>query len=169
MAMWFYQQVDGVTRWLRYEEATQKDMAWFVKTLNSLPYIYGRIVFPWDGQAAMEFTSQCGFRNVTKVWKRTSSVQSEIEKVRRGLRSSIIDGQLCAKGIECLRNYSRKWDDLKQVFSQKAEHDKWSHGGDAMRTGFEGELGRLMFAGQMGQAVKVITEFDARALPVGVS
>lgn len=162
LAMWFYQRIHGATRWIDYEESSQKDMAWLVRLLHARPYIYGRIVLPWDGQAAMEYLTLAGFRNVTKVDKRTSSLQTEIEKVRREFPTFLFHRTRCARGIECLRNYARKYDDDDQVFSPRPMHNRWSHGADALRTGIEGELEPLLFPGRPAEEVKVFHEFDPR-------
>ena len=162
LAMWFYQRINNATRWIDYEESTQKDMAWLVRVLHARPYIYGRIVLPWDGQAAMEYLTLAGFRNVTKVDKRTASVQGEIEKVRRMFPTFLFHRTKCDRGIQCLRNYSRRHDDDNNVFAPKPMHNQWSHGADALRTGIEGELEPLVFPGASTQLVTVIHEFDPR-------
>lgn len=168
ISMWFYQPIAGAIRWIDYEESTQKDTAWIVKVLLAKPYIYGRLILPWDGQSAMEFLTLSGFRNVTKVAKRTASVQTEIEKVRRQFSRNIFHRTKCARGIDCLRNYSRKFDDQTKTFSPKPMHNQWSHGADSFRTGFEGELEPLIFPGQWNEPVRVITEFDPRSTTLGV-
>lgn len=40
----------------------------------------------------------------------------------------------CEKGIEALRNYSHKWDELRKTFAQHPDHNWACHGADALRT-----------------------------------
>jgi hypothetical protein len=40
----------------------------------------------------------------------------------------------CARGLECLKNYERKWDAKNKVFSTHPLHNWSSHGADGFRT-----------------------------------
>jgi Terminase-like family. len=163
MAIWFYQVVNGAIRFIDYEEETQKSMQWVVKLLREQkPYVYGRLCLPWDGRAAAEYLGEMGFKNVVCVDKRTPSVQAEIEKIRRNFYRFYFDRLKCAKGIDCLRNYNREFNEEDQVFSEKPRHDKWSHGADALRTGEEAGFEPLMWDHQFDQEVKVEIDFDPR-------
>lgn len=162
IAMWFYQVIGGMKRFIDYEEATQKSMAWVAQLLREQKrYMYGRIVLPWDGKAAEEYLSEVGFRNVSSVEKRTASVQASIEVVRREFSTMVFDRSRCSRGIECLRRYSRKYDDDRQVFEAPV-HDQYSHGADALRTGVEGGFEPLMYPDKGDPIVKVYDTFDPR-------
>jgi phage terminase large subunit len=43
------------------------------------------------------------------------------------------DEKGCARGLECLRNYRKQWDDKKKTFQDRPFHDWSSHGADALR------------------------------------
>lgn len=147
MALWFYQLPDddplGRVHWIDYEEATQKNMQWVVHLLREAkPYVYGKITLPWDGLIAQEYLHEVGFERVF-VTPRTKSVQAEIDVIRRAFNRFYFDSVLCRRGIECLENYSMKWEDAQRVFAPKPMHDQWSHGADALRTGVAGGLGPM--------------------------
>lgn len=161
MAIWFYQRANGMTRFIDYIEATQKNHQWVAQQLRETrPYLYGRMVLPWDGKAAGEYYEEIGFRNVV-VNERPNSVQSSIEQVRREFSTFVFDKTKCARGIECLRRYARKYDEERQVFEAPI-HDQYSHGADALRTGTEGGWEPLLFPGRDTGPVTVETNFDAR-------
>lgn len=168
MAMWFYQRQGNATHFIDYVEATQKNMQWAARVLREeRQYMYGRIVLPWDGAAAAEYLGEIGFRNVN-VCERTASVQASIERVRREFSTFYFDKTKCSRGIECLRNYARKWDDEDKVFSTQPVHDQWSHGCDSLRTGIEGGLEPLVFPNQHTAPLKVEMDFDPRSGTLGV-
>lgn len=161
MAMWFYQRINGMTRFIDYEESTQKNMAWAAQRMREgRPYQYGRIVLPWDGAAAAEYLTEIGFHNV-QVAERTKSVQMSIEQVRREFPTFVFDRVKCQRGVECLRRYTRKYDEERQVFEAPI-HDQYSHGADALRTGVEGGFDPLVFPGRFTDAVRVYMDFDPR-------
>lgn len=165
MALTFYQIINNTIRFIDYEEVTQKSMQWVVQLLRERkPYVYGRIVLPWDGRAAAEYLTEMGFRNVCVVEKRTPSVQASIEIVRREFFRFVFDRVKCARLIDCLRNYNREYDEEDKVFSEKPKHDQWSHGADSVRTGIEGGLEPLMWDHQIDLPVKVETNFDPRRM-----
>lgn len=163
MAAWFYQRFNNAVNFIDYWEDTQKDMRDFVRVAREgKPYIYGRVVLPWDGRGAADYLHAMHFRNV-HVCDRTASVQASIESVRREFSRFYFDEVRCQRGIDHLRNYKREWDDEKRVFSGKPLHDEHSHGADALRTGVEGGFDPLIMAPGWGSSeVKVITEFDPR-------
>lgn len=166
MSLWFYQVINHAIRFIDYAEDTQKNMAWAARIMREKPYIYGRVVLPWDGQAAMEYLEEMGFQNVNKVLKRVQSVQASIDIVRRKFTQFYFDRLKCSRGIECLQNYMRKWDEEKKVFSQQPVHDQWSHGADSLRTGVEGEFEPMISTMQAWEPVKVEMDFDPR-IPMG--
>jgi phage terminase large subunit len=160
-AMWFYQLVDDRINWIDYHEDTQKPMSVYAQVLREQKrYMYGKILLPFDGRIAEEYLSSIGFQDV-QVVDRPRSVQAEIELVRREFSRMYFDEVLCARGIRCVEEYHRKWDEEKRAFSVTPYHDQWSHGADALRTGVVGGLGPMMFSGQISQnEIKVETTFD---------
>lgn len=161
MVLWFYQRAAGMTRFIDYLEGTQKSVAWAAQQMRETkPYMYGRIVLPWDGQAARSYFEEVGFKNV-HVNEHTNNLQGEIDAVRRDFSTFVFDRSKCQRGIECLREYKRKYDEDRQVFEAPI-HDQYSHGADALRTGVIGGFEPLFFPGLDYDRVKVYDSFDPR-------
>lgn len=160
-AAWFYQRVDRRTVFIDYREETLKDPTWWGHYMREQkPYIYGRLVLPWDGYLAEAYYSSIGFRNV-HICERTKSLRASIDEVRTQFRSFYFDEGKCARGIECLSKYKRKYDEIKRVFMDEPVHDQYSHGADALRTGVEGGFDPLFFSGAP-QEMKIESDFDIR-------
>lgn len=61
------------------------------------------------------------------------SVQHGIDAVRMILRGCWFDGNATASGLDSLRTYSRRWNEITKVFDDRPKHDDASHGADAFR------------------------------------
>ena len=46
-----------------------------------------------------------------------------------------IDEELCAKGIRCLDEYTKQWDENNGHYKSEPTHNWASHGADALQTG----------------------------------
>ena len=60
------------------------------------------------------------------------SVADGIDAVRQILPILYVDKK-CEYLIKCLKNYSKEWDDPKQVWKNKPREDQWCHGADSIR------------------------------------
>ncbi len=69
--------------------------------------------------------------NVRKL-KRTDSVINDIQKVRKAIPKIVLDSN-CVYSLDCLLNYSKEWDDRREMWKPMPSHDKFSHGADAIR------------------------------------
>lgn len=174
IALWFYQVLSKAIRFINYYSCTQQNLTHIVKILQGLPYIYGRIILPWDARGAEEYLGAMGFRNIYTC-KRTESLQTSIDAVRREFPTFYFDIVRCnvshnnlPSGIDSLKNYKRKWDEEKKAFTPQPIHDQFSHGADALRTGVEGGFEPLIFTNNWSQEVKVITDFDPRQMFSGL-
>ena len=61
-----------------------------------------------------------------------------IEAARAFLNMTWIDEQHCARGIQCLENYRKEWNERLSTWRDKPLHDWASHGADALMTGVLG-------------------------------
>lgn len=57
-----------------------------------------------------------------------------IDSVRRMLQQCWFDEKECERGIACLTEYSKEWDEKCKVFAPRPKHNWASHGADAFRT-----------------------------------
>jgi hypothetical protein len=168
MAVWFYQLVGGAVQFIDYWEDTLKDIKDVARMAKEeKPYIYGGVRLPWDGRSAANYLEEVGFQNVI-VGERPGNVNTAIEAVHRDFDTFYFDEVKCAEGIAHLREYSRKYDDDKGIFSEKPSHDRHSHAADALRNGHTPGFGPLYFNPSIGAPVKVEVAFDPRVVTGGI-
>lgn len=143
-AIWFWQDIDGERRFIDYWEESGFDAEEVVQFLANKPYRYETVWVPHD---ALHKTAQSKrsildqFREADLPARKVpnpdagNTVMHGVNAVRHTLRTFPIrfDGVRCARGIEALRNYSRKWNADTQVFAEIPKHDQWSHGADGFR------------------------------------
>lgn len=139
-AIWFYQKVFQEIHVINYVEWTGKGLPDIAKELKNTDYIYGAHFMPHDagarefgtGKTRQETAEKLGLRPVL-VAKR-QAVDDGINEVRKVLPRCYFDEDLTHRGRVCLEEYRKKWDEKAQVFSNKPQHDQYSHGADAFRT-----------------------------------
>lgn len=139
-AIWFWQIINGEVRFIDYWEAQSYDAAEVVDLLQFKPYKYETIWLPHDAKNHTFATKKTVLDTFieadapARIVKRIE-IKDGIDAVRRTLRTYPLafDGERCKRGLDALKNYSRKWDNDKKVFSNTANHDEWSHGADSFR------------------------------------
>lgn len=62
-----------------------------------------------------------------------SSINDGIEATRQLMSRLYIDPTRCSYLIECLLNYSKEWDDKRERWRDKPNHDEYSNGADSIR------------------------------------
>lgn len=145
----FVQNVGKEWRFIDYYEATGEGFKHYAKILKEKPYLYGKHFAPHDiavrmlGENAMsrlEIARGLGIKFETRgeAGKETTvvpsiSVDDGINAVRMRFSTLWIDQTLCAKLIDALTHYRKKWNDTMGKFEDKALHDWSSHPADATR------------------------------------
>lgn len=141
-AIWFVQLVGFEFRILAYYE--NRGFAWehYLDKLKALKeergYVYGEVWLPHDAQNELlaskrtieQQTRDAGYR-VRIVPK--LSVAGGIDAARQVFGRCWFDEDLCADGLQALRNYRYEVDPATQQFSKNPLHDWASHGADAFR------------------------------------
>jgi hypothetical protein len=61
------------------------------------------------------------------------SIMDGIEAVKAMLAKTWIDDGNCKQLIQCIEHYRQKYDEKKQMYTGVPEHDRYSHGADALR------------------------------------
>jgi len=139
-AIWFAQQDHYRTRLVDYYEASGVGADHYARVLNEKGYNYAGHILPHDADdrewganalSRVDSLKQLGLRNI-RVLPR-ASVDDGINAVRILLMTCVIDRQRCERGIACLREYQKQWDDKLRIFSNKPRHDWTSHGADSLR------------------------------------
>jgi len=141
-SIWFAQYIGREVRLIDFLQMNGKGPEYYVKELKARGYNYAQHNLPHDAGAS-QFT--LGGKTVKdqfqKMWpqqkwkahKRTQNVAVDIYAARTFLPRCVFDKMKCYDGIEALRNYRKKWDDSKDMYSDKPVHDIYSHAADAFR------------------------------------
>jgi hypothetical protein len=138
MAIWFVQGVGMEMRVIDYLEGTGEGLQYYAKKLQEKPYTYGRHFAPHDievreltnGKTRRETAKSLGIDFVVVP---NVSLDDGIDAVRNILPKCWFDQTKCEKGISCLKNYHKEWDEKNKVFKDRPAHDWSSHGADAFR------------------------------------
>lgn len=141
-AIWFFQVFGYEFRFIDYFESNGKKLAYYAQQLDKKGYFYGGHIMPHDagnmllatGKSIAMSLQQFGYKNII-VLPREKRIADElgIQEVRNTIPMAVYDERKCARGIDCLENYKRKWDEARKTFMKKPEHDWTSHGADAFR------------------------------------
>lgn len=137
LTIWFRQKIGKWWIYIDYMEVDGMGIPEIAKELNKKPYNVARHVWPHDG-AAREFGTgvtrqETARRNgMANVYiQPRQAVQDRIDATRTRLRLSKFDKVKCARGLECLYNYQKEYDDKLMMFKKTPKHDWASHGADS--------------------------------------
>lgn len=143
-AIWFWQVIDGWVHVIDYFESVGMDADETCDVLEDRPYRYAEVWLPHDAFHKTWSSKKSGFdtfitrglpaRKVPNP-DHGNEIYHGVDACRRFLRKWPVkfDEKRTAQGLEALTSYSRKYDNEKQVFADKPQHDKWSHGADGFR------------------------------------
>jgi len=152
-ALWFWQHAPDGIAVIDYYENSGKPLAHYMDYLDQKPYRIEKLWLPHDARAK---TLQTGRSTVEQFlepqqtdehgapleYDRTPypvdlvpnlKKQQGIDAARLVLPHCYINQETCYAGIEALRAYRRKFDELKKVFSNEPLHDWASDGADSFR------------------------------------
>lgn len=138
-AIWFAQQVGKEVHLIDYYESSGVGLDHYAKLLSERPYAYNDHLLPHDaaarelgsGKTRQETLESLGIRGTVLPQQ---AVDDGINAVRLLLPRTWIDSDKCERGLECLRQYRREYDDKRKAFRDRPLHDWTSHGADALRT-----------------------------------
>ena len=141
MAVWFVQFYGKEIRVLDYAQWTNLGLLDVLDEIERTKRNYSikELWLPHDiavrelttGRSRLESLEERGYECV--VAKR-SDVGDGINSVRALLSQCWFDKVNTERGLDCLENYRKKMDRATGVFSERPEHDEYSHGADAFRT-----------------------------------
>lgn len=143
-AIWFRQRVDGRECIIDHLETSGVGLEHYVNELVKRGYTYGEHVFPHD-MAQTEFGSgKTRLMQLEEFFKSSSlggrsrvlgkhKVDDGINAVRMVLDKCEFDREKCARGLDALKAYTKRWDEKNAIFSEKPKHDWASHSADAFR------------------------------------
>lgn len=145
--IWFYRQVNSEIHLIDYYEASGEGLEFYAKLLKDKGYTYGRHYAPHDienrdfsgkGLSRKEIARQ-GFDIGGKVYSikfetvPKLTIEDGINHARKLLERCVFDKDKTERGISCLENYKKEWNDKLGCWKDKPRHDWASHGSDAFR------------------------------------
>lgn len=143
-AIWFFQMVAGMVHVIDYHASSLKEIDFYGKLLRDKAkddgYVYGTHWLPHDarprrlGMGGKSILQQMHEQDAGRcaIVPRLD-IQEGIQAARKTFQYVKFDSVRCDDGIECLKQYHRKWDDEKKCFEDYPVHDWSSHGSDAFR------------------------------------
>lgn len=137
-AIWGFQLIGAMTHAVFYMEHSQVGLDYYAKELQKMNLLWGQHIVPHDlsvkemgtGRSRLETLRSLGIN--ARIMPH-QSIQDGLNAVRTLLPTMRFDRKRCKRGIECLQNYSRMWDDKRKIFSDRPLHNQWSNGADAAR------------------------------------
>ena len=147
-SIWFFQS-DGVRhRVVDYYENSGEGIPHYATVLKERGYTYGNHYGPHDldnrdwimpgAVPRVAVARQYGINFI--VVPRVPDKADAIEALRNWLGNAWIDEEKCSRGIQCLDNYKREWNERLATWRNTPLHNWASHGADALMTGAMGHL-----------------------------
>lgn len=139
MCTWFFQiNRSSEIMIIDYFERTRCAIDQYAQILQSKGYTYGMHIWPHDANASdragYTFVKQAApFGLSGYVLDNRTSLMDGINMVRTTLGKCWFDNTKCARGIQCLESYGKKWSNQANGWSSEPNHNEFSHGADAFR------------------------------------
>jgi phage terminase large subunit len=139
-SIWFWQiSGGGELRVIDYYENNGVGLDHYARVLQEKGYIYKEHILPHDvrvkelgsGKSRLETLDNLGIRPITIAPK--LGVDDGIQAVRSILPRCWFDAEKTERGIDCLRQYHREYNEINKSWNGRPKHDWASHGADAFR------------------------------------
>lgn len=136
-AIWFFQQTGREVRAIDYFETSGEGLASVVReAIAGKPYTYGAHHLPHDvmvrelgtGRSRLETLSSLGLFGVSA--GQATDPEERVNAARLMIPLTWFDGDRCARGLERLRAYRKRWNRTTRSYAGPL-HDEASHGADA--------------------------------------
>ena len=139
---WFWQETPFGINFIDFYTNNGEQAKHYIDMLKEKPYDYERVNLPHDAKAETFSTLKSALEQFIEAFSGTEvqinlvpklSIEDGIEASRQLLRHSSFDAERCYYGIECLRVYRKKWDEINQCFMKTPLHDYSSDAADSFR------------------------------------
>lgn len=140
-AIWFHQYAALEHRFIDYMQDVGKTLDFYAREIQKKGYLLGNIYLPHDGQdksVVTDITAEAEIKRLlpgvtVRIVPRIPQLLMGINAARSSIAESYFHEVMCAKGIACLENYRKKWNESVGNWSDEPVHDEFSHGADAYR------------------------------------
>jgi phage terminase large subunit len=138
-SIFFFQVVGSEIRVIDFYENSGVSLEHYAQYLQRKPYTYIEHILPHDvrvkelgsGKSRYEMLQNLGLTNIQIAPQLL--VDDGIAAVRSILPRCWFDAEKTEKGIDCLRQYHRDWDEGNKTWRGRPAHDWASHAADAFR------------------------------------
>lgn len=138
-SIWFFQVSGAEIRVIDYYENNGVGLDHYARALNDKGYIYSEHILPHDvqvkelgsGKSRIETLDNLGIRPITIAPK--LGVDDGIQASRSIIPRCWFDAEKVERGIDCLRQYHREYNETNKAWQGRPKHDWASHGADAFR------------------------------------
>lgn len=135
--IWFFQQVGREIRVIDYLEDAGQGLAFYAEALRKKGYSYDEHFLPHDaaardlstGHTRQETLRTLGVAPVRIIPRQ--AIEDRINATRVLLPKVWFDAEKCARGINSLKSYERKYDSKLKIYLSSPLHNWASHGADA--------------------------------------
>lgn len=137
-AIWFFQIIAGEIRIIDHYEDSNLSIDEICDAVADKGYKLGTLYLPHDAKAKSLRTGKSLIEQILAKDLHCEivpdhKIRDGIAAVRKTLPKCWFDAEKCYTGLEHLKNYQRKYDPDRKVFSDTPLHDNSSHTADAMR------------------------------------
>jgi phage terminase large subunit len=167
MVVWFFQEIFGMWHIIDLLAGSGEGLDYYIGELKKKPYMsnYGNHYAPHDikvrelgtGKSRLEVAHSKG---LTFTPVRKLDLRDGINATRNILPICYFDEEKCAKGIRALSEYTKEWDEKKNVYKQTPLHDWTSHYADAFRTGAVGHRNKALIKPVNSYSHTSVTDYD---------
>ncbi len=143
IAIWFHQAVGMMDHFIGYFECSGEAYSYVVREMHRRDYIFGHHFLPHDGdqrrpgtlviETPKQMLESLGLKNVHIVPRTLDLMGAGIPALREDMANYVFDEEGCAKGIEHLMNYRKKWNSNMGAWSDEHAKNGHQHAADALR------------------------------------
>ena len=138
-AIWFHQYAALEHRMIDYIQDSGKTLDFYAREIQKKGYLLGNIYLPHDAEdksVVTDITAEAEIKRLlpgvkVRIVPRIPQKLMAINAARSRIAETYFHETQCLKGIECLDNYRKKWNDSIGNWSDEPVHDQASHGADA--------------------------------------
>lgn len=136
--IWFAQFIAGEIQLIDYYECNDEPLKHYIKYVKEKEYIYEDHFAPHDMKVRSYSTGVTRWATakslgITFKVMKADSVADGIEAVRGIINICRFDKEKCERGIVCLENYRKEWNEQMGCWRDRPRHDWASHGSDGFR------------------------------------
>lgn len=153
-AIWFLQHSNGQDRWIRYFEAHDQTLKYYVEQLRSFGYVFGTHYLPHDAdhkrlsdtnKSTREMLEDLMTGEVFDVVPRITELMNGIQQTRAAMKTYYFDAVNCKLGIERLEGYQKKWSaSAMEYINQPNKYNGCSEAADAIRQHAQAKEGEML-------------------------